>query len=620
MTQHIARLQVEGGFLDGLDLEFVPGLNVLIGPRGSGKTSVIELIRHCLDVRAVTDETDDRAREHAQSVLGPDGRITVTIMDGAREVTVSRGADDDRPRRTAQFSAPRIFSQAEIERVGLEASGRLRILDSVIDPAAGGGSDAETIRSTIASLTVQIRELYSSVETTHEYMSSFGPVADELKDATKEQQAVLRTVKESEKRQAQLAELSKNAATASIQVRQLESARAEVARWRNEVLKALARPSHIAEWQKEAGPKDLLATVRAKLLRVTELMGGGVDLLSEVLEQIAVAQADSQANALVIEEKARDLRRQLEQIQAGAGSAAQRVALLQDRVSQLSAMEATLKDLANRIDILSKRRGALLSDLEASRNRQFLAREKAAKALSKALSPAIEIIVEQGGDAPGYIGALQAALRGTGLHYNTLGPLLANAMSPRELVEAAERSDAPLIARLSGIPEERASKVILALVRSGGEQVITAPIHDRVTMRLLDGNDYKATTELSTGQRCTVVLSVLLAAEGRGLVIDQPEDHLDNAFIVSTLIEGIAKRKGESQLILTTHNANIPVLADAERVVLLGSDGQRGFVRTAGAVDAPPIVEAITSVMEGGYVAFERRATFYRDNMRRQSR
>jgi len=193
-------------------------------------------------------------------------------------------------------------------------------------------------------------------------------------------------------------------------------------------------------------------------------------------------------------------------------------------------------------------------------------------------------------------------------------------MSPRELVEAAERSDAQLIARLSGIPEERASKVILALVRSGGEQVITAPIHDRVTMRLLDGNDYKATTELSTGQRCTVVLSVLLAAEGRGLVIDQPEDHLDNAFVVSTLIEGIAKRKGESQLILTTHNANIPVLADAERVVLLGSDGQRGFVRKAGAVDAPPIVDAITSVMEGGYVAFERRATFYRDNMRRQSR
>ena len=44
----IERVQVEEGFLDGLDLRFTKGLNVLIGPRGSGKTSVIELIRFCL--------------------------------------------------------------------------------------------------------------------------------------------------------------------------------------------------------------------------------------------------------------------------------------------------------------------------------------------------------------------------------------------------------------------------------------------------------------------------------------------------------------------------------------------------------------------------------------------
>ena len=51
----IERIQVEEGFLDGLDLTFVSGLNVLIGPRGSGKTSVIELIRFCLDVKGITE-------------------------------------------------------------------------------------------------------------------------------------------------------------------------------------------------------------------------------------------------------------------------------------------------------------------------------------------------------------------------------------------------------------------------------------------------------------------------------------------------------------------------------------------------------------------------------------
>ena len=61
----LKRLEVDGGFLRGLDLTFADGLNVLIGARGSGKTSVIEVLRYCLGIRAVTDEAQKRAREQA---------------------------------------------------------------------------------------------------------------------------------------------------------------------------------------------------------------------------------------------------------------------------------------------------------------------------------------------------------------------------------------------------------------------------------------------------------------------------------------------------------------------------------------------------------------------------
>jgi hypothetical protein len=64
-------------------------------------------------------------------------------------------------------------------------------------------------------------------------------------------------------------------------------------------------------------------------------------------------------------------------------------------------------------------------------------------------------------------------------------------------------------------------------------------------------------------------------------------------------------------MIFSTHNANIPVLGNADRVILLGSDGTRGFVRHAGALDDPKSVDAITTVMEGGIEAFDKRAKFY---------
>jgi ABC-type cobalamin/Fe3+-siderophores transport system ATPase subunit len=135
-------------------------------------------------------------------------------------------------------------------------------------------------------------------------------------------------------------------------------------------------------------------------------------------------------------------------------------------------------------------------------------------------------------------------------------------------------------------------------------------------MQLLDGSQYKPTPMLSTGQRCTVVLPILLRHDERPLIIDQPEDHLDNAYVVETLVHAISARSSESQIIVSTHNPNVPVLGNASQVTLLGSDGRRGFQRHTGPLHDPDVVEAITSVMEGGADAFERRAAFYRRGTR----
>ena len=108
-----------------------------------------------------------------------------------------------------------------------------------------------------------------------------------------------------------------------------------------------------------------------------------------------------------------------------------------------------------------------------------------------------------------------------------------------------------------------------------------------------------------------MVLPILLALPGETLIVDQPEDHLDNAFIASTLISAIRDRDSLAQTIFSSHNANIPVLGDAERVVVMESDGESGQVIANAGLEDSGIVLAISNLLEGGAEAFAKRATFY---------
>jgi predicted ATP-dependent endonuclease of OLD family len=106
----IRRMQVEGGFLDGLDLRFERTLNVLIGGRGTGKSSIIELIRYCFDQPGWADEEDlTRSREQALSVL-QDGQVTLSIEDGENDIAISRSADAEPEGLEPGLPPPLIFS------------------------------------------------------------------------------------------------------------------------------------------------------------------------------------------------------------------------------------------------------------------------------------------------------------------------------------------------------------------------------------------------------------------------------------------------------------------------------------------------------------------------------
>lgn len=127
-------------------------------------------------------------------------------------------------------------------------------------------------------------------------------------------------------------------------------------------------------------------------------------------------------------------------------------------------------------------------------------------------------------------------------------------------------------------------------------------------------DEYVNFADASAGQQATALLRVLLNQQGPPLVIDQPEDDLDNQVILK-IVEEIWSAKKNRQIIFSSHNANVVVNGDADLVVCCDyrttSDQSGGKIKSEGAIDVPEIRGEITQVMEGGKTAFLMRQDKY---------
>lgn len=129
---------------------------------------------------------------------------------------------------------------------------------------------------------------------------------------------------------------------------------------------------------------------------------------------------------------------------------------------------------------------------------------------------------------------------------------------------------------------------------------------------------FRESTKLSLGQNAVAMLLIILTAsqdldDNRPLLMDQPEDDLDNTYIYSTLVEEFRRSKNKRQLIISTHNANIPVAADAENILVLQYNGEHGFMESNGSLDNPIISDAVLNILEGGEMALKSRNDKYKN-------
>ena len=146
---------------------------------------------------------------------------------------------------------------------------------------------------------------------------------------------------------------------------------------------------------------------------------------------------------------------------------------------------------------------------------------------------------------------------------------------------------------------------------------------------------------MSPGKKALVLLEMLISLESSTcpILIDQPEDDLDNRSIFNDLVQYIKEKKKERQIIVVTHNANIVLGADADEVIIANQDGSdspnrsRHFEYRSGAIENNQILvneeghplpdvlsrkgiqSQICDILEGGTEAFKLRQNKYRSNL-----
>ena len=609
----LVSLNVTGGFLAGAQLEFADGLNCFIGGRGAGKTTALEFLRFGLGL--MPDPKTNSQRHRAIDALVKanlgNGRLKIELrtktdmrytagrsahenVQVLNEVGVAVPISLDRD----QIFGADVFSQNEIEEIASSPSAQLELLDRFQErETIAIERELEQLQRQLDQSSVDLRRVDEEVDDARVRASELPVLQEKLKglaeatgpDATRINAA--HAAKSQRAREQKVPEVIVSALQKLVrELRSSESA------FRASVEAQLDRQI------RQGANREVFKAIQDDLEAFARHVGASVE---SVESHARTVEERVGTHAAVIAERHATQEAEYRTIIATSEEQGERVAerlALQNALAnaQSGANEEMAKQQQRQGMV--KIRAELLKRVSELRDQRFALRKQVAARLSNQF-PSIRVTVIQAADLDEYQELVTEALKGSGVRQGAAAERLCSALLPNELAEVVAKNDINTLIERSGFDEDRSKKILSALRAAGIHyRIETVALEDRPCIELLDGDTFKESTHLSTGQRCTTILPILLTQSERPLLIDQPEDNLDNAFVYDTIVRALRTIKGSRQVIFVTHNPNIPVLGEAERVFVFSSDGQHSTLKQIGTVD--DCKEHIETILEGGREAF----------------
>jgi DNA repair ATPase RecN len=281
---------------------------------------------------------------------------------------------------------------------------------------------------------------------------------------------------------------------------------------------------------------------------------------------------------------------------------------------------AKVEQRANELKECRKQRNQLRLELEEVRKKMTTRRKAQLNAINANLSRTIEdytifVKYDDAGIITEFETFMQEKMHGTHLQDNTIENVCSR-ITPSDLADLVLNRDHQKISAQAGVSSEWAEKIVgklfcweilfeLQALAKQPKPVIT------VRTKSLPPKEIPV-LQLSDGQRHTILLTIAMLAESNvPLVIDQPEDDLDNAFVFSSIVSTLRHIKERRQVIVVTHNANIAVLGDSELILPMWRENDCGKVKNRGSIDANATKVTVQEVLEGGADAFLKRKEIY---------
>lgn len=605
-------LHIVGAFIPDCWLILNEGLNALIGSKGTGKTALLECLRFVL-CTYIPSERVDNVHKHINHILGSSGYVECLVCgDDGTERLITRRADSserinivDQTGISSTIKASdgpgfpiSILGWHEIEAVADKATARIGLLDRVGDPNV-------------------IRQLRSDITTHIERARDLMPL---LQREIKHLDAILRefwslqvkrdTLQRLE--QADLVSLQRQYEWFLLTEQKLVALQDAAAARRTGLPEFVT--SHLNVGMSEPPETDSAGKALMLLHAITELirandecerdcimrLDGSLETLDKGISDAATSLAESfttfrenvytpKINSLPQEDR-EILAKQIQVLED-----TKRLPVVEQKAAKLL---RTVKDYAEKLyaacdevcscrSAIAEKRQGLITQLNEELPNIRLAFLMSAnhEALDRFQS-------RHGADAGGLLSFIETF--GGGGSYERLRALFAK-LKDLDLTQANWQVQNTLwdvkMVDLFDVLDEDDVQLSLNVGKVG-----FVPIQN-----------------LSAGQRCVTVFPLLLRDKRGPLVIDQPEDNLDNRHIADVIAPDLVKQKQEQQFLVTSHNANLVVLTDADLICHIDSDGATATFPAAGFLSCARSVvkKAVLDVLDGGEAALGARQRKY---------
>lgn len=614
---YVIGIKFEEGFLNGQVIHFNECLNCLIGGKGTGKSTIIELVRYAMDSLSNNSKIRENEEKQIKDVLGH-GKIKLLVRANNGENYLIERTHGENPKilrddgeETSldikkfreEFFNIEAYSQSELLEIARNVESQLKMIDQYID---------------CRDLIDEKRGILSELERNERFILEKNEYIVDLKSQTDELGLIKEKLRTLENKgvkdelegyvfwgdEQRILENIKKQLETEIEIRnnnleQFRSSKLEISKVDN--LKKLPNKKIISK---------SISILNGSKRKIESRMEKEIEILQQGLGEICEICEDWNKKYQQKKEGLRKLLSELEKADIPVKDYEDYLGLerkkkeLEEIVKQIKIEESEVSDL-------EKQRKEKLKKLKQNRKDIFNRRQELIKKINDSLIEFVKVKIEKEGDNYSYAEFLVDDVLSSSAHRISKNDRakIADNLHPIKFTEILEKEDAESLVRDANVSEEVAQKTII-LAKSKLYTIQTTELEDKITVELND-HGWKELASCSDGQKCTAILSIAMFERDITLMIDQPEDSLDNSFIYKEVVKIIRKIKDKRQLIIATHNANIPVLGDSELISVMTSNGRNGFVTERGVIDKNKIKTHVQNILEGGKEAFERRKLKY---------